>query len=38
MNIIQLKSSYEREHKQKGYERTYYFSDEDGVLRWSCDV
>lgn len=38
MNIIQLKSSYEREHKQKGYERTYYFSDEDGVPRWSCDV
>ena len=38
MKIIQLKSRYEHENKNKGYERTYGFSDEEGALRWSCDV
>ena len=38
MKIIQLKSRYEQENKYKGYERTYGFSDEEGTIRWSCDV
>ncbi len=38
MEIIQLKSKYERNNKNKGYERTYDFYDEEGKIRWSCDV
>lgn len=36
MEIIQLKSKYE--YKNKGYERTYEFYDEEEKIRWSCDV
>ena len=38
MDIIQLKSKYERIDKNKGYERTYEFNGENGKIRWSCDV
>lgn len=38
MENIQITSKYEYQNKNKGYERTYFFYDEEGKLRWSCDV
>ena len=38
METIQIKSRYEYKNKNKGYERTYDFYDEEGKIRWSCDV
>ncbi len=38
MKTIQIKSRFEHTDKNKGYERTYYFYDEEGALHWSCDV
>ncbi len=38
MKAIQIKSRFEHADKNKGYERTYYFYDEEGVICWSCDI
>ncbi len=38
MKTIQMKSRFEHTDKNKGYERTYGFYNEEGALHWSCDV
>ena len=38
MEILQLTDKFEYKGKNKGYERTYFFHDQEGKMQWSCDV
>ncbi len=38
MKRIQIDSKFELNRKGRGYERTYFFYNEEGILYWSCDV
>ncbi len=38
MKLIQIDIKFEPSSKNRGYERTYYFFNEEGVPCWSCDI